>query len=573
MSAASTLHTLENLKPTDLPTPPQAEIRIVQACSDENVTSKELTALISSDPVITAELLRMVNSAFYGLSREVSTINHAVTILGQRALRNLALCLSVRDALKDDYLCNFNIEEYWEDALRRAIAARFLGQTAKLDHDECFTIGLLQDFGMLAVFHTQPDSSNLWETYRKLDPEARYKKEQKDFGVSHDKAGLMLGSAWELPQELISAMAYHHHGDYKNMKPQDLAYCKIALCSDWVAAVFTAEDKVGTLKSCKKLLKNIFKISEKDCDDMLTQVADDVEEAAKALGLNVPPSVKYEDVMLEANKHLADEALSYQELTWRLEKTLEERDKISDELHKELELAREIQKSLLPETESMDSCVCGLNISAKEVSGDFYDFFTLDDGRIYFNLADVSGKGMNAALLMVKTSSLFHCLGKTIDDPVQLMNVINTELFETSTRGMFVTMVGGIYTPHTGEVTLVNAGHQPVIYINDNDLKEIPAEAPPLGILPNIGLSACSFNIKDGLMFVYTDGLPELYDKTDPGNASHEMLSLFKKIKSIQRKDRINVIKEELKRHKKVMHDDLTILLIDGCKEKELTHG
>ena len=371
----------------------------------------------------------------------------------------------------------------------------------------------------------------------------------------------------------MGAMSYHHHGDYKNMKPQDLAYCKIALCSDWVAAVFTAEDKTGTLKNCKKLLRNIFKISNKDCDDMLTQVADDVAEAAKTLGLNVPSTIKYEDVMLEANKHLADEALSYQELTWRLEKTLEERDKISDELHKELELAREIQKTLLPKTEDVDSCICGLNISAKEVSGDFYDFFTLEDGRIYFNLADVSGKGMNAALMMVKTSSLFHCLGKTIHDPVQLMNVINTELFETSTRGMFVTMVGGIYNPHTGEVTLVNAGHQPVIYINGNDLKEIPAEAPPLGILPNIGLSAYSFNIKDGLMFVYTDGLPELYDKIDPENASNEMISLFKNIKSIPRNDRINFVKEELKHHAKTLHDDLTILLIDGCKEKELTHA
>ncbi|MDH5436799.1 MAG: HDOD domain-containing protein, partial [Gammaproteobacteria bacterium] len=297
MSATSTKHALENLKPTDLPTPPQAEIRIVQACSDDNVTSKELATLISSDPVITAELLRMVNSAFYGLSREVSTINHAVTILGQRALRNLALCLSLRDALKDDYIHGFKIEEYWEDALRRAVAARFLGKLSKLDHDECFTIGLLQDFGMLAVFHTQPELNNLWVSYRKLDPEARYKRELEDFGITHDKAGLMLGCAWELPQELISAMAYHHHGDYKNMKPQDLAYCKIALCSDWIASIFTAEDKASTLKNCKKLLKNIFKLSGSDCDDMLMTVADEVTEAAQALGLNVPATVKYEDVM------------------------------------------------------------------------------------------------------------------------------------------------------------------------------------------------------------------------------------------------------------------------------------
>ena len=564
---------LQGIKPTDLPSPPQAEIRIVQACSDGNVTSKQLAALISSDPVITAELLRIVNSAFYGLSREVHTINHAVTILGQRALRNLALCLSVRDALKADYTQGFNVEEYWEDALRRAVSARLLGKRAKLDHDECFTIGLLQDLGLLAVFHTLKDGNSQWEHFRKLDPETRYKEEKKVFGITHDNAGLMLGCAWDLPQELITAIAYHHHGNYKEMKPQDLAYCKISLCADWMSSVFTSADKKKSLTSCKKLLRNILKISNDECDEMLSIVATEVGEAAKALGLNVVTKINYEDVMREANKHLVDETLSYQELTWRLEKTLEERDKLSAELNKELELAREIQKSLLPKDENALTSICGLNISAKQVSGDFYDYFELPDGRIYFNLADVSGKGMNAALLMVKTSSLFHCLGKEIDDPVKLMSIINSELYENSTRGMFVTMVGGIFNPSTGDIIMVNAGHQPVIYINNEKIGEIPAESPPLGILPKIGLTARKINISDGLVFIYTDGLAELYEKADPENGSVKLLTIFRQMRDLEMSERLGRIKQEIKKHAALMHDDLTILLIDGHKETVTSNG
>ena len=85
------------------------------------------------------------------------------------------------------------------------------------------------------------------------------------------------------------------------------------------------------------------------------------------------------------------------------------------------------------------------------MSGDFYDFFELADGRIYFGLGDVSGKGMDAALLMSKTASLFRCLGKTIHEPNILLATINRELCETAIHGMFVTMVCGLLDPATGK--------------------------------------------------------------------------------------------------------------------------
>ena len=85
-----------------------------------------------------------------------------------------------------------------------------------------------------------------------------------------------------------------------------------------------------------------------------------------------------------------------------------------ERVRRELELAAEIQRGLLPEDRGDGFPVHGINRPARTVSGDFYDFFQLDDGRICFNLGDVSGKGMNAALLMAKTASLYRCLGKTI---------------------------------------------------------------------------------------------------------------------------------------------------------------
>jgi sigma-B regulation protein RsbU (phosphoserine phosphatase) len=185
-------------------------------------------------------------------------------------------------------------------------------------------------------------------------------------------------------------------------------------------------------------------------------------------------------------------------------------------LARELELAAEIQRSLLPNARDDDFPIHGINLAARVVSGDFYDFFELEDGRICFNLGDVSGKGMNAALLMAKTASLFRCLGKTIHQPGRLMSLINNEICETASRGMFVTMVGGIFDPRSGIVRIANAGHEPPLFFDhDGQCRSYEAEAPPLGIttaLPDGDrYPESEFNIGQGSFYIFTDGVTEGY--------------------------------------------------------------
>ncbi len=187
-----------------------------------------------------------------------------------------------------------------------------------------------------------------------------------------------------------------------------------------------------------------------------------------------------------------------------------------ERFERELELAAEIQRSLLPERRDDRFPVHGASLPARLVSGDFYDFFTLPDGRIAFNLGDVSGKGMNAALLMAKTASLYRCLGKTHHHPGELLARINAEIHETATRGMFVTMVGGIYDPATGLVRLANAGHEPpLLHRRDGRFVEFPAEAPPLGIVPTSDsledFPETELNLDGGTLYVFTDGVTEGY--------------------------------------------------------------
>jgi len=501
---------LKNIKPTDLPTPPQTAIEIMRACAKNEVNHSQLAKLAGSDPALSAELLRVVNSPYFGLTRNITSIPRAVTVLGQRALRNVALCVSVRDALKQDELPGIDISSFWEDAIRRAVIARSLGVYSKLDIDDCFTAGLLQDFGLLVMLYLNPQHAEQWPNLRVLNPEQRLSKEQSIFKTTHETVGLILAETWTLPPDLGAGMGYHHHLTHKHATTQQANLCKTLYCADWLACVYTMDDKTTILSHCQDLLKKQFNLDKDATEELLSTVPSKVNEASQALGLGIKSQQDFDQILRSANVHLAEANMSYQELTWQLEQTLRERDKIKAILDRELDLAREIQTSLLPSNTAENFPIQGINVSARELSGDFFDFFTLPDGRIYFILGDVSGKGVNAALLMAKASSLFRCLGKRINDPSKLIYDVNNELCETSIRGMFITLIAGLYNPTNKDIVLVNAGHVPAIIAEaEGKFAKVESKAIPVGILAENEFPATSFNLGNRRLYLYSDGVTE----------------------------------------------------------------
>ena len=237
-----------------------------------------------------------------------------------------------------------------------------------------------------------------------------------------------------------------------------------------------------------------------------------------------------------------------------------------ERLARELELAAEIQRSLLPEGDE-GLPIQGINIPARTVSGDFYDYFQLDDGRIMFNLGDVSGKGMNAALLMAKTASLFRCLGKTIEHPGQLMARVNEEICETVTRGMFVTMVGGVYDPLTGRMRIANAGHEPPL-VQDaaGNFRDLPADAPPLGIVPFLdddGYPVEDFHLDGGTFYLFTDGVTEGYLADGSELGVEGAKELLHKHRLDDLGSRLETVISGVRGGAVTLRDDLTILGVD----------
>jgi sigma-B regulation protein RsbU (phosphoserine phosphatase) len=251
-----------------------------------------------------------------------------------------------------------------------------------------------------------------------------------------------------------------------------------------------------------------------------------------------------------------------------------------ERLARELELAAEIQRSLLPSPPGPGYPVSGVNIPARTVSGDFFDFFELDDGRICFNLGDVSGKGMNAALLMAKTASLYRCLGKTIDQPGRLLARVNAEICETATRGMFVTMVGGIYDPWTGIVRISNAGHEPPLFHDrDGGFTEYPAEAPPLGIMPPMSEDDEAFPesellLDGGTFYIFTDGVTEGYVEGGQELTVEGLKEMLVENAGLEVSERLGAVTRRINRGEGNLRDDLTLLAIyDGDEFENRKRG
>jgi sigma-B regulation protein RsbU (phosphoserine phosphatase) len=237
---------------------------------------------------------------------------------------------------------------------------------------------------------------------------------------------------------------------------------------------------------------------------------------------------------------------------------------VQERMQKELELAREIQESLLPRLVDENFQVQGLNFPAREVSGDFYDFFQREDGLIYFNLADVSGKGMNAALLMAKISSLLHHLAKVISDPGELLSRVNDEICETVSHGMFVTLVSGFIDPKTNIVKFSNAGHQPPLYHSrDNKFEELPATAPPVGIMAGMDFPVTTLSLDGGSLYIFTDGVTESMDEAGVELEVNGLIDLIKTDATTVSSKRLDSIVSKIRRPTVGQHDDITILLIE----------
>jgi sigma-B regulation protein RsbU (phosphoserine phosphatase) len=231
-------------------------------------------------------------------------------------------------------------------------------------------------------------------------------------------------------------------------------------------------------------------------------------------------------------------------------------------LRKEITLARRLQRSLLPARKKPPFPIVGSNVPAYEVSGDFYDYFSLGEDCVGFVIGDVSGKGLDASMLMVRASSLLRWIGKDRLSPSKWLEKANKELCENSSRGMFVCAAAGYFYPKEDKVVWSNAGLPPAIHkCAEGGIHTWIADAPPLGILPELEFPEQETSIGAGGLYFLTDGLTDARLEDDNQLGTEGLVDYIKTVEAESAEVRIGKIITYVRRQK--LQDDATILLIE----------
>ena len=241
-----------------------------------------------------------------------------------------------------------------------------------------------------------------------------------------------------------------------------------------------------------------------------------------------------------------------------------ENDKKQMILKKEREIAGEVQKKLFPTDKNLEKFVYGKNTPAKDVSGDYYDFYKINENEFYFILGDVTGKGIKAGILMANAAAVFKSLAKMGSSVSKTALYINNQVKDSSYQAMFITAVLGKVNLDIGEMEYVNMGHEPMMVINNNfEFDYIKSTLPPMGLTKVNDESFFKthfMNIKDKTILIYTDGVTEGYIDNNKELTVTGIENEIKVIKSRDPNKIIDHLTSILIKNNIVLRDDITCL-------------
>lgn len=200
-------------KISTLPTLPTVIERITKLLHNPKTSAEEIGKAITTDQALASKVLKLVNSAFYGFPGKISTITHAIVILGFSTVKNIVLTASIFDAFrgKGKNVSGFDLEQFWIHSIACGAAsqsiAKHIGSTEK---EECFIAGLIHDIGKLIICQNLSEDFENALAYSKKNSMLLYQSETELFDITHQEAGGMLAEKWNLPKNLQNAVLYHH---------------------------------------------------------------------------------------------------------------------------------------------------------------------------------------------------------------------------------------------------------------------------------------------------------------------------------------------------------------------------
>jgi HD-like signal output (HDOD) protein len=226
----------------DIATLPEVTVKIIEVVEDPRSTARDLHDIIKRDPALSAKVLKVVNSAFYGLPGQIAGIDRAIVLLGLSAVKNLAIAASIARLFKGGKISeHFDAKELWRHSVAVGLTSRLIGRMngEVASTDELFVGGLIHDLGILVERQAFPE--RLGEVCdRCAAGEGTFTElEDKVIGANHQQFGEALTTKWRFPRHLRAVIGFHHRPDDLSTELQRLG------CLVYLADVLCCHEDVG----------------------------------------------------------------------------------------------------------------------------------------------------------------------------------------------------------------------------------------------------------------------------------------------------------------------------------------
>lgn len=230
---------------------PEVCIRVNEMLDDVSVTATDLGQVISQDTSLTARLLKIVNSSYYGFQSKIETVSRAVTVVGLRELRGLVIAASAVETFSNFPDNVLNKVRFWRHSLYCGVIARLLAEQCHVLHSErLFVAGLLHDIGKLIIAQRFPEETKMITLGAESEQSSELKTEQELLGFNHADVGGELMKAWNMPETLFESVAYHH-------SPRSAETGIMETCLIHIANILTDEAEHGLDMNNDSPLKEI----------------------------------------------------------------------------------------------------------------------------------------------------------------------------------------------------------------------------------------------------------------------------------------------------------------------------
>lgn len=301
---------------------------------------------------------------------------------------------------------------------------------------------------------------------------------------------------------------------------------------------------------------------------MITRPVEVLREGAAALGggdltsrVDIRSGDEFEDLGCSFNRMAEDLKTNIE----NLKKTTAEKERYS----REMEIAKEIQDTFLPESapDIPGYEIAAANFPAMEIGGDLYDFIPAGAGRMAFVIADVSGKGVSAALFMALSRTLLHAIGGEEGDPSRAVQTVNRLIFADDRSGMFITVFYGVLDPETGTFAYVNGGHNPPLIVHrDGTARWLDrAKGIALGVVEDVAIPAFTETLAAGdVILLYTDGVTEAFDEKEECFGEERVRDCLRRNRSLPAQEILSALLDEIRQFtgSAPQSDDITMVVI-----------